>query len=135
MTILLTLTFLNVSGQDKDLQGKYSREFFMYEYSLTLQDSGKFVVTEVSDLESRTTVGFFMVSDKIIRLTPTKGWTERNPTKEKMAIPLELLRGSSLKIDNDLTLTELFVLKSSDGVETEMLGNKLHKVQGTKGGH
>ena len=65
-TILFSLTTLLTigQGQDKELLGKYTHSFFMYEYFLTLSDSGKYNTEENSDMGARITVGTWTRKDK-----------------------------------------------------------------------
>jgi len=125
--ILLTVTTFNVLGQDKDLQGVYSREIFMHKYSLILQDSGRYTIREISDLESMTVTGSWTVHNNVITLMPTKGWRERAPERERIEIQWQWLKPSSLKVEDNNSLTELSLLTNADGMKAELKGNTLRR--------
>src|SRR5688572_19464134 len=125
--ILLTVTAFNVLGQNKSLRGRYSREIFMYEYALSLQDSGRYIVTEISDLQSITITGTWTIHEDVITLTPRKGWREQAPEMKRTEIQGQLLKVSFLKVDDNNTFTEMTLLTSAAGVKTEVRGNTLRK--------
>jgi hypothetical protein len=125
--ILLTLVTYNALGQDNDLRGLYSREIFMYKYSLSLQDSGRYTITEISDLQSMTITGYWTVHNKVITLVPTSGWTEQASEKKRIEIQRQWLKPSNLKVEENQTLTELAVVANAEGVKSEIRGNSLRR--------
>jgi hypothetical protein len=108
LTTILLIISATVFGQ-KSLNGKYTHSFFMYEYFLTLADSGKFTIDEHSDLGSKTTTGSWTINEHLVRLTPAKCvlWDQRNPKKENEEIPLSWLEISYISVDSNSNLTKL----------------------------
>jgi hypothetical protein len=122
--ILLILETFYGQSQDKNLNGKYTHSFFMYEYYLTLSNSGKFNIEEHTDLGTTITVGTWINDEKTITLIPTRSF-KYDRSKEIHRIPSELLEKSILLIDRERNLTLTYPKSNSKDKERMYLLKKI----------
>jgi hypothetical protein len=126
-TLFFTIASFLAVGQNKALLGKYTHSFFMYEYFLTLSDSGQFHIEERTDLGTKITVGKWTGDDKTIRLIPTSAF-HTNRSKETYSIPSEELEESIISIGDGNQLT-ILAPKNRQKTKAEIPNYRLTRIE------